>query len=242
MSKIREKILEQPGFILHDYAYRETSLILEIFTQKYGRIALIAKGVKRPYSNLRGALHQFQPLAFSWSGFSSTRTLTNAEWIGGLLPLTGKYLLYGFYLNELLLKFCARDDPYETLFQSYIIALTQLAQHYSPEPVLRCFEHQLLISTGHTAALDWCADCFTSVVPDQLYVYYPERGICLSKTNYPESWPRVIGQTLIDIVQNNYSDMTTLNQSKQLMRFILQHHLQDNTLNTRKVLLALQQQ
>jgi len=246
MSSLREKVLEQPGFILHDYAYRETSLIIEIFTKKYGRLSLIAKGAKRPYSHLRGILHHFQPLALSWSGLPQLRTLTRAEWVGGLPPLAGKCLLYGFYLNELLLKFCAREDPYETLFQNYVIALTQLSSagttHASPEPILRHFEHQLLIATGQTAALDWCTDQADTVIPGKIYIYHPERGICLSQGYYPDYWPRIIGQTLIDIMHNNYTSTVTLSQSKQLMRFILQHHLQGKTLNTRKVLIALQQQ
>jgi DNA repair protein RecO (recombination protein O) len=127
-----------------------------------------------------------------------------------------------------------------------VIALTALANAgttlESAEPILRQFEHQLLIATGQTGALDWCTDQAANVTPEKTYIYHPERGICLSQDYYPEYWPRIIGQTLIDIMHNHYSSTVTLSQSKQLMRFILQHHLQGNTLNTRKVLIALQQQ
>ena len=83
------RIAEQPAFVLHSYPYRETSLIIDVLSRDHGRLALVAKGAKRPHSALRGVLQTFQPLALSWSGKSEVRTLTGAEWVGGMLPLTG---------------------------------------------------------------------------------------------------------------------------------------------------------
>lgn len=105
------RVAEQPAFVLHSYPYRETSLIVDVLTRDHGRLALVAKGAKRPHSALRGVLQTFQPLLLSWSGKSEVRTLTGAEWVGGMLPLSGDALLCGFYANELLVKFCAREDP-----------------------------------------------------------------------------------------------------------------------------------
>jgi hypothetical protein len=94
----------QPAYLLHSYAYRETSLIIETFTRDQGRVALVARGARRPRSALRGVLLAFAPLTISWSGKSELRTLHKAEWQGGLPQLKGDALLCGFYLNELLLK------------------------------------------------------------------------------------------------------------------------------------------
>src|SRR5689334_3379961 len=93
------RISSQPGFVLHSYPYKETSLIVELFSRDYGRVPLVAKGAKRPHSKLRGVLQTFQPLSVSWSGKSEVRTLTGAEWVGGMLPLEKSALLCGFYLN-----------------------------------------------------------------------------------------------------------------------------------------------
>src|SRR5690606_28964742 len=101
------RISGQPGFVLHSYPYKETSLIIDLFSRDHGRVALIAKGAKRPHSKLRGVLQTFQPLAVGWSGRSEVRTLTSAEWIGGMPPLEKSALLYGFYLNELLVRMIA---------------------------------------------------------------------------------------------------------------------------------------
>src|SRR3954464_9342317 len=113
------RISGQPAFVLHSYPYKETSLIVDMFTRDYGRVALVAKGAKRPLSKLRGVLQTFQPLSISWSGKTEVRTLTAAEWIGGLVPLEKSALLCGFYLNELLVKLLARDDPHPALFDHY---------------------------------------------------------------------------------------------------------------------------
>ena len=105
------RINGQPAFVLHSYPYKETSLIVDLFTRDHGRVAVVAKGAKRPLSKLRGVLQTFQPLSVSWSGKSELRTLIDAEWVGGMLPIERNALLCGFYLNELLVKLIARDDP-----------------------------------------------------------------------------------------------------------------------------------
>jgi DNA repair protein RecO (recombination protein O) len=99
---------DQPAFVLHTYAYRETSLIVEAFTFEYGRVAMVARGAKRPRSELRGLLQGFQPLLLSWGGQQELKTLIKAEWRGGLPLVGGSALLCGFYLNELLLKLLPR--------------------------------------------------------------------------------------------------------------------------------------
>ena len=102
----------EPGYVLHSYSFKETSLVVEVFTRECGRIGLVAKGARRPRSALRGTLMAFQPLLLSWSGRSELRVLHRAEWVGGQPQLSGLALICGFYLNELVLKLMQRDDPH----------------------------------------------------------------------------------------------------------------------------------
>jgi DNA repair protein RecO (recombination protein O) len=233
------RVINQPGFVLHSYPYKETSLIVDVFTRDYGRIALVAKGAKRPHSRLRGVLQTFQPLSIGWSGKSEVRTLTSAEWIGGLLPLEKSALLCGFYLNELLVKLLARDDPHPALFDHYIAALNQLA-HDQPAPiVLRKFERALMKETGVAANFTICTSTGQAVEPNQLYVIDPERG---PRPAMPaDASPRVSGKTLLDMESEDYTDNATQVQSKFLMRFLLAHHLGGAPLNTRQILIDLMQ-
>lgn len=233
------RITDQPGFVLHSYPYKETSLIVDVFSRDHGRVALVAKGAKRPHSKLRGALQTFQPLSLSWSGKAEVRTLIAAEWVGGLLPLERSALLCGFYLNELLVKLLARDDPHPALFDHYVSALNQLAHDEPATVVLRKFELLLLKECG--VAADWkrCTSSGELVDPVRTYVVDPELG---PRPAYAaDTWPRVSGKTLLDMENEDYADAVTQTQSKFLMRFLLAHHLNGAALNTRQILIDLLQ-
>ena len=239
-APVREhRVLGQPAFVLHSYPYKETSLIIDMFTRDYGRIALVAKGAKRPHSKLRGVLQTFQPLSGSWSGKSELRTLIDAEWVGGMRPLEKTALLCGFYLNELLVKLVARDDAHPKLFDHYVATLNQLGHNEPAQTVLRKFELALLKETGVASDLTRCTATRARVEAALEYVVDPERGPRPARAS--DSWPAVSGKTLLDMEREDYSDSATQLQSKQLMRFLLAHHLGGAPLNTRQILIDLMQ-
>lgn len=232
------RVVNQPGFVLHAYPYKETSLIVDVLSRDFGRVALVAKGAKRPHSQLRNVLQTFQPLNIGWSGKGEIKTLITAEWVGGMLPLEKSTLLCGFYLNELLVKFLIKDEPFPQLFDHYISTLNELA-HNEPAPiVLRKFELALLRASGLLGDLTSCALTKQVVLRDMSYVLDPEHGVRIVKPS--EKMPQVLGQTLLDMHNGEYFDTTTQMQSKMLMRFLLAHHLHGMPLNTRQILIDLQ--
>lgn len=233
------RISGQPAFVLHSYPYKETSLIVDLFTRDHGRIAVVAKGAKRPLSKLRGVLQTFQPLSVSWSGKSELRTLIDAEWVGGMLPIERTALLCGFYLNELLVKLLARDDPHRALFDHYISTLNELAHDEPAQIALRKFERALLKETGVAADLKRSTTTRASVEAALDYVVDPEKGAREARVS--DVWPVVTGKTLLDMEREDYGDPVTQAQSKQLMRFLLAHHLGGVPLNTRQILIDLMQ-
>ncbi|KQR86096.1 DNA repair protein RecO [Burkholderia sp. Leaf177] len=233
------RIAEQPSFVLHSYPYRETSLILDVFSRDHGRVALVAKGAKRPHSALRGVLQTFQPLGLSWTGKGEVRTLTQAEWVGGMLPLAGDALLCGFYVNELLVKFCAREDAHPALFNHYVLTLSRLAHGEPALHALRSFERVLLRETGYAMALNRTITR-QPVIADGKYVFDPERGVREASDNVPSQWPVISGQTLLDMEKDEYSRPQTAAQSKTLMRFLLNVYLGGTPLATRQILIDLQ--
>lgn len=234
------RVQNEPAFVLHSIPYKETSLILDVFTRNYGRMALIAKGAKRPHSVLRPVLQRFQPLAVSWSGKSELKTMTKAEWLGGVPPLVGDALLCGFYLNELLVKFIAREDPYETLYDEYAKTVAQLGQDPTDmEKILRPFELALLREAGFAASLNRCIDSGQPPEDDEHYVYQPEKGVRKLQADDPAHWPVFLGRHLDLIDRRDYSDPETLAQSKLLSRFLLAIHLPEGEMTTRQILIDL---
>jgi DNA repair protein RecO (recombination protein O) len=233
------RVAGQPAFVLHSYPYKETSLIIDLFTRDHGRVAVVAKGAKRPHSKLRGVLQTFQPLSAAWSGKSELRTLIDAEWVGGMLPLERTALLCGFYLNELLVKLLARDDPHPVLFDHYVSTLNQLAHDEPAQIVLRKFERALLKETGVAADLGRSTTTRGPVEMAGDYVVDPEKGPREAQAS--DVWPVVTGKTLLDMERDDYADPATQAQSKQLMRFLLAYHLGGAPLNTRQILIDLMQ-
>ncbi len=234
----------QPAYLLHSYPYRETSLVIETFTRNRGRVALVARGARRPRSALRGVLLAFQPLTISWSGRSELRTLHKAEWQGGLPLLKGEALLCGFYLNELLLKLVARDDAHAALFQAYDETLHALANGAAHDATLRRFEKQLLKELGYAPSLEREAASGAAIVADRQYHYLLESGPVRAGpagNDSNQNRLELSGQTLLDMARDDYNNPLTLQQSKALMRMLINHYLGNQMLNTRQLLKDLQQ-
>jgi DNA repair protein RecO (recombination protein O) len=241
MTVDRQRQEAQPAFILHTYPYRETSLVAEAFTRNFGRLPLLAKGAKRPHSALRGLLRPFQPLQLSWGGKSELRVLHKAEWQGGLAPLQGTSLICGFYLNELLMRLLHRNDPHEQLFVYYQDSLAALSTSMDYMAILRDFEQRLLQELGYALTLDRDVASGEPLDANEHYCYEIERGPVKLEENDCSRGLRVNGKTLLDMKGSDYSSAVTRQQSKALMRYILNHYLGDQPLHTRQLLKDFQQ-
>jgi len=235
------RINNEPGFVLHTYPFKETSVVAEVFTRGHGRVALIARGARRPASALRGLMQPFTPLLLSWFGKAELKTLHAAEWQGGLIAPQGRGLMCGFYLNELLLRLLARGDPHEALYDAYARTLARLAQEAQGaefEHILRRFEKSLLGEIGYAATFDVDAESGERVQPGADYVFQPERG-AWRVSEAGQEGVRVSGRTLLALAADDFRDSATLVEAKPLMRALINHYLGAKPLYTRQLLRAL---
>jgi DNA repair protein RecO (recombination protein O) len=237
------------GYVLHTYPYRETSLILQVWTEKHGRLGVMAKGARRPKSASRAVLVPFQPLALDWFGRGELRTLKTAEPTSPATPLAGASLLSAFYLNELLLKLTTREDPHEGLFDAYDQAITRLRQisrEASPqeevERALRRFELRLLQELGYAVELTREAGSHAPIAAEREYLYVVEKGAIPApdEGETPANAVRLRGLTLIDLDRGRLDDAATVAQAKQLMRLLINHSLNGQELATRAMVRDLQ--
>ena len=236
----RKRVDHEPGYVLHTYAYKETSLIVEAFTHRFGRVALLARGARRPRSAMRGVLLSFHPLRFSWSGSADLANLMSAEWAGGMALLGGRGLMCGFYVNELLLRLLPRDDPHESLFDAYGEALAGLAAR-DVSTVLRGFEKRLLAELGYAPLLETDA-ASRPIDPERLYSYEPDRGPV--PVNGASGGQRsvnvtVSGRTLLDVAAGDYERPETREEARALMRVLIGERLHGQSLHTRSILMEL---
>ena len=247
------RIQDEPAFVVHHYDWSESSLILETFTRHYGRVTLVAKGAKKPSSNFRPVLLPLQPLSITYTGDAEVRTLKNAEWVGGHIMPMGEALLSGYYLNELLLRLLARDDPHATVFDLYRQVVQVLASGHDGtiNPALRAFELLLLRDIGFLPELNAQTLTLSSVQPDALYVLVPEGGL---RAHNAQDRTGLMGSVWLQLHDSLNADSpftATLRLCAELpsdqrnalqgqLRALLHYHCGVTTLRTRQMMIDLQ--
>lgn len=237
MSK-SERVNLQPGYLLHQYPYRDTSRLVELYVRDFGRVGVVARGARRPASAWRALLQPFQPLLVSWSGRGDLMTLTNVEAAAGYTPLAGTALLSGFYLNELLLKLTPRRDPHPDIFDCYRIALDGLHRNGSVAQALRIFEKRLLTGLGYGLNLDHEAGSSEPLRPDAWYRYDPQSGP-VAATGPQAGGMCFSGASLLALAREDLASPASLRDAKQLLQAALDIHLGGRGLKSREVLRTL---
>ena len=244
-----KRISDEPAYVLHRYDWSESSLILEVFTRHYGRIALVAKGAKRPSSSFRPILLPMQPLHVAFGGDAEIRTLKSAEWQGGHVMPTGDALLSGYYLNELLLALLARDDPHAALFDIYSRVVQIIASEHGEvlQAALRTYELLLLREVGFLPQLDVQTLTLRPLEPTTRYVLVPEGGL---RQAHEQDRVGLTGEQWTELqasVQDQTPFTTTLracaammSELKPQLRALLHYHCGVKTLRTRQMMLDIQ--
>lgn len=231
MNRSSRRVQLTPGFLLHQRPFRDTSLILEVFTREHGRLTVFARGARGPRPRFHG-LRPFQALLLSYSGRGEAPQLTAAEPDGIAPPLPGDCLLGAFYLNELLIRLTERHDPHPELFDAYGATLAALRAGAPLEPALRRFEKQLLDLTGF--GLDFAVDVDgRAVEPHAYYHFQPGRGLLPAADDAAGSCP---GRVLLALAAEAPLLQTEeLKAARALLRAALDHCLEGRELSTRAV-------
>jgi len=220
-----------PVYVLHTRPYSNTSLIVEFFSQHYGRISAVARSARGPQSRYKGQLQLFTPMLASWSGHHELKMLGNIELNGLPHQLNQKPLFCGFYLNELLIRLLHRDDPHLNLFDYYAKSLCSLERNENISLILRLFEKKLLEELGYGLSLTQEAKTRLPIVAENFYRYEHHQGflLCDSKAHSVFS-----GGDLIAIAQEKFDTDAILQIAKRLMRLALTHLLGNKPLNSRE--------
>lgn len=232
----------QPAYVLHARPYRDTSLLLDVFSPDHGRVTAVARGA-RSAKGKRQLLNPFQRLLINWQGKSSFKLITAIEPDKPPVPLQGKALFSGFYLNELLVYLLPEQDLIADLFERYDWTLLQLAHSQGDmtavEPLLREFEFMLLQGLGY--GLDFTCDCqsLLPIHPSQFYLCDSQQGFYLAPA---ESDPRfhIAGSQLLAIAAGDYREASTCRAAKQLSRQLLRPLLGGRRLKSRDLFSAVQ--
>lgn len=240
---IPKKSLLQPAYVLHQRPYRETSVILEIFTRDYGRVAVVAKGVRGKRAKFRGILQPFQSLLISWSGRSDLVNLQDVESFDVPLDLSGRLLICAWYLNELLLKLLIQDDAYPSLFDSYRQVLVEFSRLNDPDSAkaldvgiqcqLRFFEKLLLEQTGYGLNLTHEAQTGQPIDEQHQYFYLADQGPVIARDEQSER--TVLGSSLLAFSQHILHTNQQLRDARLIARTALTPMLGGRPLKSREL-------
>jgi DNA repair protein RecO (recombination protein O) len=224
------RVEQQPAFILHARAWRETSLLLEVLSREHGRVGLVARAVRGARSRTpRAVLQPLTPLCLSWSGRGELASLSSAEAVGAALALGGEALLCALYMNELVARLVPRNDPHPELFAVYLQTLARLAGADAPAWSLRRFERDLLAQLGYGLLLDVDAETGAPLHAQDDYAYRLDSG--------PVRWCgaddglKLRGSALLALASDTLPVAADLASLRRLMRALIAQRLDGAELN-----------
>lgn len=224
---------------MHQRSYRETSLLLDVFSEYHGRASLIAKGVRGKKRSQAGLLQLYQPLLLSWTGRSDLHTLTAAEVAAPRYKLKAESTLCGLYINELLVKLLPLSAPEPDIFNAYQRVLSGLQQAENTEIALRLFEKHLLTHLGYGLVLDREAGSGKAINEQQHYCYQADAG--LTVWQYGHKGYSISGRSLQHLITEQDFDQQSLQEIKQLMRTVIHFYMGGKPLKSRQLFAELQQ-
>lgn len=229
------RVESQPAYVLHARAWRETSLLLEVFSRDHGRVGLLARGVRNARARItRATLEPFQLLSVDWAGTGELPNLRAAEAAGAPRRFVDDALLSGLYVNELLVRLTARADPHPVLFARYALLLQELATADSLAWTLRRFERDLLGELGYGLQLDSEAESGEPLRPGADYVYLPELGPVPAQSRQPG--PNVKGSALLALREDAKPAHEDLAALRRVLRAVIASHVGEQGLRAWRVL------
>lgn len=234
----------QTAYVLHTRPYRDTSLLVDFFTLEFGRIGAVARGVRQRKGGKRALLNPFTRLLVSLQGKQPLKLLTACEVDGPGCFLVGAQLYSGFYLNELLIRLLPEMDAHAQVFFDYQQSLQLLQGGADLEPLLRCFEFNLLQELGY--AIDFFSDAHSgaAISAEGVYQFNSQTGFALADSVSVEN-TEACGKLLIqsafqgvDILAmglRDFSKAETRLAAKRLSRLCLRPLLGSKPLKSREL-------
>ncbi len=216
------RILSQPAIVLHARRWRETSLLLELFTRDHGRVGVVVRGIhgarRQP---LRAALQPLHAISVDYLQRGELATLLQAEAIGSPPKLAGDALMAALYVAELSARLLPRDDAAPELFHRFAEVLGELAATTSLAWTLRRFERDLLQALGYGLPLDVDVDG-QPLDPAARYQVDPEYGF---RRDRSVQAGRISGAALLALAQDVQPAEEFLREQRGALRAVIAFHL-----------------
>ena len=223
------------GYILRTRPYSDANVIVDLFTKEVGRITCMARPAKLRGKVQKGHLQPFRILQLDWQGRSEMLRLNQTdERFRHRVPVAS--LLYGLYLNELILRLIPQNTSLDALYSDYQSALQLLVESDAPMLVVMRFELALMEGLGHSLNLWHDDQDGFEIEAGKRYLYSVGAGVL----PYDPKQPQVLGvlinsDLLLAMREPAEMEMPELRLQRQFLdKFWLQ--LVNKPFNSRKLL------
>jgi DNA repair protein RecO (recombination protein O) len=221
------RVTDQASFILRRREWRNSSLILDIFTREHGCVRVLAKGARR--KSAQAPYQPFVMLSINWSGRQELKTLTGIE--GQVLPIAEANYLALLYANELIAAMLPPGEANPDVFAAYL-SLLQHAVVKLDESRLRIFELETMRCLGYFPELHTDAVSGQPIQLDLRYQFIVNSGFVSCAEDARDS---VSGHTVVDWCRGDYQQESVLRLAKSVLRSTIDFNLQGKTLKSREV-------
>ncbi|MCS5591539.1 MAG: DNA repair protein RecO [Gammaproteobacteria bacterium] len=220
-----------PAFLIHRRTYQGNSLLLDFLTRDYGKIRLVARGIRKN----KTAIQMFQCLRISFKGRGELKTLANTESADVPRRLLGNDLVLAIYANELLSRLLPEAEAHPGVFTAYqrLVEDVSHSVNNNQQLTLRLFENQLLEELGY--GLDFRSEFSgESISPEVNYRFAEQEGFIRHVDG------KIPGEMLLKFAHNATQDLSPaeLKAAKGLNRQRLRALLGDKPLNSRELFIV----
>ncbi len=216
------QVTDQPAFVLHTRAWRETSAIVELLTRDHGRVGVVARGLNSPKRHLlRAALQPLQHVRVDYLPRGELARLIQAEALDAAPRLAGDVSMAAFYVSELVLRLTPRNDSAQSVFDLYARIRAELSGAPSLAWTLRRFERDLLDALGYGLPWDETGEG-QRLEPSARYRLDPELGPIRATSPTQDSFS---GEALLALAADTMPAPERLAELRHALRGVLASHL-----------------
>lgn len=149
------------GYVLRTHDYGEANKIVVLLTREAGKVAVMARGARRPKSRLASISQVFTHAMFMVQRYTGMGTLNQAEPLETLRHVRSDIIAmaYASYIVELIDRVVEEGNPEPYAFDVLQYALQVIDEGVDPEAVTLVVEWKLLAYTGVQPILHGCASC-----------------------------------------------------------------------------------
>lgn len=199
--------IKTSGIVLKGTNFGEADKILTVFTERLGKIKVLARGVRKIKSHLAGELEPFILSELMLHEGKTFYSISGAQIIESYPTIHDdiEKIARVFFLGELIDNFVTLDEKSGAMFELFVSALDSL-ENNSKDILLLSFQLKIVEAAGFKPELFDCVHCKEKIVAGD------------------NSWDNLEGGVICEVCQQKFHHGKAISDNAiKLLRFIEQN-------------------